>query len=149
MSNHIIEYIGQNKLIHTDGNILRSRWKKPKPGDPIDFGEDYKNNPYPYNTARYGRVEGKPSWVREDEIHICCELGSAFWGLFEESQKSYVSISGGPFATVKDSDLEPAYILKSTPFWNWGNNMPGGGQGVDYLIYRPLFCYRPSPSVIG
>lgn len=139
----IVESIGKWGVKATNSG---TRLFTPKAGDVIDFGEDYENNPYPFNKTRYGRIEqvGKPArdgycgWLEEGQAHVCVHPGSAF--LREDGS---VSISGGPFAVIETKDLKPTVTLKALGFWNWGNNSPGADQGIDYQIARPVFKYEP------
>lgn len=129
--NHIIEYIGKNGIKTTSWDIRR--FQDPKPGDAVLFPE---NAPYPFNDRRVGRIDsvnGQSGWENEGEAHICCSMGSVF--LSDGS----VSISGGPFTVVPLDKLEFAGF-KDLPFWNWGNNTAGAGQGVDYVIWRPAWA---------
>jgi len=123
---HIIEYIGKGGIKHAEFNHTRAT--TPKPGDPIDFGE---NEGYPFE-KRFGRV-AKTDHLGTGTIHVCLEHGSAFLG------DGYVSISGGPFTNIMPDQLEATYKLKTVGFWNWGNHLPGARRGVGYLIARPLF----------
>lgn len=132
MGNHIVEYIGHNKLVHTE--LDHSRAEHPHPGDVIDFGEN--EGIYPYTHGKYGRVDSL-NHFGTGMIGIICEPGSAFLG------ENYVTISGGPFDTISPDELEPTYKLYTMRFWNWGNNLPGAGKGVDYYIARPVFRLKP------
>ena len=145
MSNQIVEYIGANKLVHSKQHEIYARMKTPHAGDVVDFGEDYKNNPYPYNCSRYGRIDSDNSVFceKEGDYQVCFELGSCFLGWSEDKQKSYVSISGGPFEVINIKNLLSAERTMPVNFWNWGNNYIGAGQGVDYSIYRPVFEWIP------
>lgn len=138
----IIEYIGAKGLETTgpEDFIYRRRLETPKPGDVVIWGEGLK---YPFNKdsnhrdTTHGRIEGFGIW-KEGEYHVCCEPGSVFL-LSPDS----VSISGGPFASVKPEHLKPTYTTKIVRFWNWGNNGGGAARGVDYYIERPVFEYVP------
>lgn len=131
MSDHIIESIG-NWGVKATKNA--SRMTTPKSGDIVDFGEF--EGMYPFTHGKHGRI-----WTTKDMSDwgnsLCCSLGSAF--LFESGN---VDISGGPFAGFEMSDLEETYTLYPATFWNWGMNTPGGGNGVDYIIARPVFRLR-------
>jgi hypothetical protein len=65
-------------------------------------------------------------------------------------QTGNVSISGGPFHTAHRSDVISAFklfsygntvlpLIKNQTMWNWGDNQMGAGQGVEYIIPRPVF----------
>ena len=125
---YIIEYIGKGGIRHTEYD--GSRANTPRPGDVIDFGEN--KGTYPFTEGKYGRVESI-NFCDTGLIHICCELGSVFLS------DGHVSISGGPFTTVLPEELSITFKTKVVHFWNWGNNSPGGGKGVDYYINRPVF----------
>jgi hypothetical protein len=129
MTTHIIESIGKWGVKTT---AEASRFGTPKPGDVVLFADGL---PYPFKNSRIGRVEALSD---KGDLHICCELGSAF--LFENGG---VSISGGPFATIKLADLRPTFRLHEANFWNWGDNGSGAGNGVNYKIARPVFLYCP------
>ena len=131
MTTHIIEYIGKDKLIHSKHDHWRM--KNPRPGDWVDFGQN--QDTYPYIYGRYGRI-ASVDYLGTGMLSICCEPGSCFLGV------DYVSISGGPFTTVHPSELELTPNLHTGVYWNWGNNSPGGGQGVRYHLTRPVFKLR-------
>ena len=137
----IIDYIGMEgvKSIGPDSFILNLRFKTPTPGDIVDFGTAYEQNPYPFNATQFGRIEGKTSFCKADEIHVCVGGGSCYLGWDRQNQKPYVAISGGPFAVIPLRHLEPVYVLKNATFWNWGNNIPQAHGGCEYLIARPVF----------
>jgi len=129
----IIEYIGQDKIVHTNNEMIHFRMQTPKPGDVIDFGENYKENPYPFNHARYGTIDSDNAFTKPGQFSVCCHMGSIFLG------ENYVSISGGPFSSIEKTDIQPAFELKIQDMWNWGNNTPGANHGVYYSIERPVF----------
>jgi len=126
---NIVESIGKWGVKTTPEQQAHTRMSTPKPGDIIEFTD----TEYPHTSGKYGRIEGMGIW-KEGEFHICCHLGSAFL-----SENGRVSISGGPFESVKPDDLEPTFKLKYAEYWNWGNNLPGANQGVHYKIARPVF----------
>ena len=134
MPGHIIISIGKWGINHVP--TTPKRFQEPHAGDIIDFGEDYKNNPYPYNTARYGMVDShRPQWGHgHGRITFCCHIPSAFL-----TESGSVSMSGGPFGSCYVEDLIPAWTTYPARFWNWGNNMPGGDMGVHFSIDRPVF----------
>jgi hypothetical protein len=131
--NNIIESIGAWGVVTTSGT---HRLVTPKSGDIVDLIE--VQGEYPFIYSRYGRIEtvgpGRCGWCKEDEAHICCDMGSAFL-----NEDGTVSISGGPFKVIKLQDLEPTYELYEATYWNWGNNGPGSHHGVYYKIQRPVF----------
>ena len=130
----IIEHIGNHGMKTTEANYLRM--STPKPGDVVDFGENFKENKYPLNLERKARVVSS-SFIEKDEIMICFRA-SVF--LLDNGE---TDVSGGPFETLKIKDLEFAHDLELVRFWNWGDHRPGAGQGVDYYIQRPVFPYNP------
>jgi hypothetical protein len=122
----IIESISKNGIKTSLADL--NRYQTPKSGDVIDFGEN--QGKYPFLHSQYGRI-----WhVEGDTVSFCCSMGSAY--LFDNGN---VDISGGPFSTCKKSELEETYTQHVATFWNWGNNLPGAHQGVDYQISRPVF----------
>lgn len=145
--NYVIEYIGGDGVRHTELThpAQGSRWARPEPGDVVDFSA--MNGVYPF-TKTFGTIEriGDCVYCDEDEAHLCCEPGSIFWGWISDDHdgRPYVSISGGPFATVKLSRLEPTYSMRLQLFWNWGRNGAGAGHGVHYHVMRPVFKLLPS-----
>ena len=72
----------------------------------------------------------------DHQIHVCEELGSAF--LYKDGS---VSISGGPFRVLNADGFRPTYETWAADFWNWGDRMPGAGQGVYYRVHRPVFAF--------
>jgi hypothetical protein len=128
MTDHIIETIGKWGLNTTPAKF---RMDQPRPGDVVVFGD---NKEYPFNTdSEYGRI-ADVDFFKTGLIQFCVNGGSVFL-----RENSSVSISGGPFCTVLPSELEPTYATKVVRFWNWGDNLRGGGQGVDYYLERPVF----------
>lgn len=130
-SQNIVETIGSWGVKSTSGDLYRVRCERPKPGDVIDFGG--WQGTYPYTQGQYGRMT-----ETHDGVVFCCGQGSAF--LYENGQ---LSLSGGPFSKCSLEDLEPTYRLRRGLFWNWGDNFAGAGQGVEYLISRPVFKFVP------
>jgi hypothetical protein len=122
---HVVEYIGKDGIIHSKFDWIRI--KTPHVGDLVDFGDSL------------GRIESL-DWGMTGKMHVCETLGSAFLGKLRDGT-IYLSISGGPFRTINPEDLEPTMGAKVVPFWNWGNNGPGGSHGVEYHIARPIFKY--------
>ena len=133
MGNHILEYIGAGKIITTNMRETLSRWKNPQPGDVVDFSK--MGGVYPFDKSKFGTIDSIDN--QSNKISICSHMGSIFLG------DGYVSISGGPFEWVSPSRLEGTYQLRTQRMWNWGNNTPGAGMGVDYLIDRPVFILLP------
>jgi hypothetical protein len=136
MSEHIVEYIGKIGVIHTDLMYFPARLRVPRVGDFVSFHgfEDI----YPLNSSSMGRIDSLDAWGVKDLVSFCCEVGSAFLGLNGKGIP-YVSISGGPFASCPLDNFRQADSFHVGRFWNWGNNLQGGGQGVDFYIKRPLF----------
>jgi hypothetical protein len=136
---NIIESIGAWGVRTTSRTLYRVRCERPQSGDVIDFGE-YEGI-YPYTSGRYGRIVSGPrdaSGMWPDEmVGFCCQPGSAF--LLEDGS---VDVSGGPFGHCSPSELEPTHTTRRGLFWNWGGNTRGAGQGVEYLIDRPVFRLR-------
>jgi len=126
---NIIESIGKWGVKSTPEYMFYDRIRKPRSGDIVKFTD----KEYPHHNGEYGRIESFGGW-KEGEYHICCGLGSAF--LFENG---HVSISGGPFESVIPERLISTGELYLAQYWNWGNNLPGGGQGVYYFFHRPVF----------
>lgn len=127
---YIIEYIGASGVRTSD---MQVRLHKIKPGDPVDccLFEDQ----YPFTHGRYARVD---QVFDDGRITICCGGGSHF--LCEDGS---VSVSGGPFANVKPTDIKSCINTVGANthrvrFWNWGDHSAGADQGVDYYIDRPL-----------
>lgn len=134
MSMNILEVIGRKGVKTTNHELAHMRLCTPKPGDVIKYAAGL---PYPFR-AEYGRVSSDRWDESEGRINICCQGGSVF--LCDDGN---VSISGGPFAGVDREHLKPTYTLETVRFWNWGDNLPGASQGVDYYIARPVFLYDP------
>lgn len=133
MTGHIIETIGKWGVKTTPAE--HARYKSPQPGDVIDFG--VFQGEYPFN-YKYGRIDSRTR--DKGRISVCCGGASVFL-----NEDGSVNISGGPFHSVNLEDLEPAFELKTVRFWNWGDNGPGGGHGVDYYIPRPIFRLASRP----
>ena len=125
---HIIEYIGASGVRTTKG---ATRFKRPHPGDPVEVPEGLG---YPWNHGGIGRIDSCSSRYGTDKWCVCVRGGSVFL-----QDDGTVSISGGPFKSVWAQELEPTHDVKVVGFWNWGDNFPGAGRGVDYQIARPLF----------
>lgn len=136
MVNPIIEYIGKEGVKTSPAN---SRLIEPKEGDVIEFPETLG---YPFDNP-FGRIDRLNNVFNSDplQVHICVNLGSVFLG------DGYVSISGGPFTHILKSDLKPTGKVKDVNFWNFGDHLPGAGQGVYYTIARPVFRYEPKEKV--
>ena len=122
----IIETIGIWGVKTSEADYIR--FITPKPGDVIKL----KN-------GKEGRIEqvGPNDILKEDELIICENEYSVF--LLENGQ---VDISGGPFKKLKKDELKPLHELKLVHFWNWGDNLPGAGKGVDYYLNRPVFAIK-------
>ena len=128
---YIIESIGDWGVRTTEYDNLRRA--TPHPGDVVDFGE---NQDYPFNEARFGRIDSLDNFGT-GTISVCCEQGSVFL-----LKSGNVSISGGPFTSVMPDELVPTYDLRPANFWNWGDHRPAAHQGVYYTITRPVFVLR-------
>ena len=125
---NIIEYIGRDGVRTTNHTVHRVRMQRPAPGDLLRIPPDLQK--YPFSRGEWGRIEK----VHDDgSLFVCCEQGSCFL------DKDHVLISGGPFTTVKPEWIEPEMSLAMSKMWNWGDNTPGGDQGVEYHIMRPVF----------
>lgn len=131
MPNHIIESISRDgvKTTPIDTRFLQG----PKPGDPVRFPD---GAPYPFQSGR-GRVAS----IDGDRVVICCGGCSVFL-----NSDSSVSISGGPFEGVDTAQLETLFNVEPVEFWNWGDNWAGAAQGVDYLIFRPVWYLNLSEA---
>ena len=130
MGDHIIETIGKWGVRTRPFSLRASR---PGPGDPVDVlafvGE------YPYKGFRYARLASKEIDDDGRAYWTAClgGGGSVFLG------ESGVSISGGPWVKMFETDLVPEYRTMQVLFWNWGDNGMGAGHGVNYKIDRPVF----------
>lgn len=93
------------------------RFKHPKPGDLVDLLDD---------------SEGMIDSDLGDKLMVCTGGRSVFMG------RDHVSISGGPFITIKKIDLEPTYNLRRALFWTWART-PEADGGVEFMISRPVF----------
>jgi len=124
---NIIESISNKGVKTTDTEVFYTRFKTPKSGDIINFGQFRGKYPFDHQYGRINQIDG-------DEMQVCCNMGSAFL-----CDNGNVSISGGPFVRLKISDVSPEYMVRAAEFWNWGDNGPGGGHGVYYTFGRPLF----------
>lgn len=131
----IIEYIGKTGIKSSEYDDTRMR--TPRPGDVVDFGENCGT--YPFTSGRFGRLANFESY-RDGHWAVCCGGASVF--LYPDS----VDISGGPFTSVRPEELEPTYETQRVRFWNWGDNVPGAAQGVDYYIDRPVFRLKKRPD---
>jgi hypothetical protein len=133
----IIEYIGQEGIISTEHDW--NRQGKPRVGDRVAW-------PQFKNAGLICAIDNE-----NKTAHVCVNNGSAFLGINPDylstgklshlKSKIYISCSGGPFFDIPLSELEPTIALVNTRFWNWGDNFPGGGQGVHFSISRPVFNY--------
>lgn len=131
---HIVEYLGKEGVRSTPYD--HHRIAHPKAGDLVEWPN-----------GKIGRLETRfdpnrpKAYVDEPGDWLtCCEMGSAFLGWAEERDEPYLSISGGPFITINERDLQ-SHGLHVARFWNWGDNDIGAHQGVEYLIVRPLYRY--------
>lgn len=130
---NIVEVIKGDGVITTSGELnVSKRFQTPRPGDPVIF----ESKEYPFNSSPYGRIDSS-IYYEKGKISLCCGGASVFLG-----NNGEVSISGGPFESVRAIDLEPQLRLMKVDFWNWGENSPGADQGVHYTIERPLFLLK-------
>lgn len=123
-STRITETIGKWGVKTSDARV---RMAIPKPGDVIRFGTD---RAYPRQDADFGIVD----FIDGNKIVFCVHP----MGIFLNENGS-VSISGGPFGSCSKTEIQPTYLTQNVLFWNWGDNSPGAGMGVNYLISRPVF----------
>ena len=133
---NVTEYVGMEGVVSSDLTALRAT--KPRSGDLVRWHD-----------GTLGRIweTGGHGFTEADEVHVCSGLGSAFLGLLDDG-RVYADISGGPFYMLKLADLRPTYELANATFWNWGDNMRGAGQGVEYMLARPVFEYVGDPAPI-
>jgi len=129
---YTIEYIGTTGIITTA--IQKRITQKPRAGDVVTWPD---GSPYPFN-GTHGRISN----IDSEKISLCVGGCSVF--LVSEDA---VSISGGPFARVKISDLttSPSAIVQAS-FWNWGDNGAGGGHGVHFDLPR-LSWHIENPGI--
>lgn len=126
MTNHIIETIGSWGVRTTS---IHQRMLRVEPGDAVSIAH---LSQYPFldrDWATVASIDRKSGLVA-----LCIGNCSVFL-----NETGGVSISGGPFCGCEIGDLEPQHTLREQRFWNWGDNFPGGGQGVEYTIARPVF----------
>lgn len=133
MTNHIIESIGGWGVKTVPARL---RFNDPKAGDLIQFPEELQKYPISHEYCRIQSVN-EEKWTAS----VVNGMGSAFI-----SENGHHDISGGPFFTMNLNDLDPLYMLKAADVWNWGDNLPGAGQGVHYTIYRPVFRAMVHPN---
>lgn len=125
MGNFIIEYIGREGVQTSPADAVR--FNNPRSGDAVLIPDGLQG--YPFTQGKFARIAA----VRGPKIQICCGLGSAFLNV-----GGSVSISGGPFETLDAVDLEPLGYGEWFDVWNFPNGA-GGGMGVNYKIFRPVF----------
>lgn len=130
---HIIETIGRWGVKTTPYDY--SRQTKPHAGDVVEFSEELRRYPVSRRWCRIASIDTKSGMVS-----IVDGSGSAFL-----DENGHVSISGGPFFSVPLESLEPTHSLHRDRFWNWGDNLPGAAQGVDYHLDRPVFKATKHP----
>lgn len=140
MKNYIVEYVGPKGVISTPyyDTLGKCRFENPKSGDVVRIPPKLRRYPF---TNEYARVESR---LNGSTLSVCCEMGDAF--LLEIGA---VCISGGPFARIPCDCLTPTYCTYPTSVWNWGDHSPDAGQGVGYVLPRPVFdlvrlpdCFR-------
>jgi hypothetical protein len=130
---HIIETIGKWGVKTTPVGL---RMTKISAGDVVQFPDEHKRYPVSYRRCRIDRIDREKGMVG-----MVDGMGSAFI-----TESGSLSISGGPFFSLPIECLTPMHCTHTVHVWNWGDNSPGAGQGVDYHIERPLFEANASPS---
>jgi hypothetical protein len=121
----VTEYVGAEGVISSE--LDHARLSRPRSGDVVRWPD-----------GTLGRVwQVGSGYCDPGQVYVCCELGSAF--LFGDGT---VDISGGPFEMVALDALEATFELRAAVFWNWGDRVPGAGQGVEYVLARPVFAIR-------
>ena len=130
--NHIIETIGAWGVKSTP---MPGRLQRVHAGDVVAFADKYRRYPVSHRHCRVSSVDRESGLV-----NLVDGMGSAFI-----CENGSLSISGGPFFALPIECLEPAHITLQVHVWNWGDNIPGAGQGVDYHIDRPVFDATASP----
>lgn len=134
---HVIEYIGAHGVKHTACFEGHGRLLRPLPADLVDVAA--VRDIYPFSN-RYATVyEVETGFVGPGEVHLCLGNASVFLGWNEERGEPTADISGGPFHCLALSDFEWQGTFRDVTVWNWGNNLPGGGNGVYFHVLRPLF----------
>lgn len=105
------------------------RMSRPRPGDLVEWPD-----------GELGRIDSDTSY---GHFSVCSDLGSCFL-----RPDGTTSISGGPFFAVNPNRLEPTWRTAPARFWNWGDNSPGAGKGVDFTLERPVFRYAGAADAI-
>lgn len=136
MSNVIHEYIGGSGIVTCPQYATHHRYQEPRPGDLLRIPDNLRRYPFAGDLARICSIDNE-----EQRASVCCDVGSAFL-----NEDGSVSVSGGPFQGVPLEDIHPGWRLHPTPFWNWGNNSAGAHQGVNWLLYRPIFILAKHPT---
>ena len=129
----ILEYIGAFGVLTRP--LDARRFTTPQPGDAVLLPD-----------GSHGMIEGRDRGLtRPGEYHVCERPSGAFWGLCTAGPApcGFVDISGGPFQSVPAARLEPTCALHTQVLWNWGDHGSGAGQGVQYLVPRPVFKLLP------
>lgn len=131
--NHIIEYIGREGV---KTSPVATRIRQPKPGDYVRFLESDVRYPVSHHYCRIDHID------KETERTVLVDGDGSMFLVGD----GHVSTSGGPFFGVPSRMLEVTGELKMSMLWNWGDNHPGGAQGVEYHIPRPVFDCRCHPK---
>lgn len=128
---HIIETIGSWGVKTSRAG---ARLSEPRAGDAVEFEEEQRHYPISHRLCRIASIDRASGMVS-----IVDGMGSAFLN------DASLSIYGVPFFSVPLESLEPTMELETMRFWNWGDNSPGAGQGVEYRIDRPRFRATQHP----
>ena len=153
----IVEAITRDRVLTTGQDYIHERMQTPMPGDIILF-RNMGPDKYPFThvrgycgdtqeqaLARRGTVE----YVRDGKVAMCCEEGSCHLCIYEEPNgkaRVGLSISGGPFTSVKLSRLKPTGQTQPKQFWSWCEHGSGADQGMYYTIDRPVFELMPEEA---
>jgi hypothetical protein len=133
MTNNIIESVG-NWGVQT--SPVERRFVVVRPGDLVIFEGELMRYPVSHRVCRVDAVS-----YEGNRVCLVDGMGDAFLGPGGE-----VCISGGPFFGIPITQLKPRFETMKSRFWNWGDNQPGAGQGVEYTIERPVFEAMCHPS---
>lgn len=128
---HIIESVGSWGVRTTP---IGHRMFVPRPGDIVRFGDELRRYPISQELCRIERIDDK-------RVILVDGMGSAFL-----HECGSLSISGGPFFSLPLESLKPTGDLHQAIFWNWGDNSPGPGHGVEYHLRRPVFLATIHPN---
>ncbi len=131
---NIIESIGNWGMKTTPFDT--ERMSTPHAGDVVEFSEELRKYPVSCRFCRIDRIDDETG-----QAHLVNGMGSAFM-----HQDGSLEISGGPFFSVPLETLAHTSAVHQVTVWNWGDNSPGAGQGVDYHIDRPVFEAKRTPG---